>query len=59
MIEAPGDDFPDRIERWMSAAAPGSRAYRQNIPELLQYLMETYPLQAVELDELYPESQLC
>lgn len=58
-IDAPGDDFADRIERWLSAAAPAARQYEQNTSRVLQYLVENYPQQAIALEELYPELQLC
>lgn len=59
VIEAPGDDFANRIERWLSTAAPIRREYEQHISSVLQYLVENYPQQAIGLEELYPELQLC
>lgn len=59
IIDDLGDRFTEQVDAWICKPAPGSRGYRQNIPEVLQYLMETYPQQNIELDELYPELQIC
>lgn len=43
---------------WISASTNPSIEYRDNIPELLGYLMDNYPSQGVSLELLYPDLML-
>ncbi|ULQ51440.1 glycosyltransferase family protein [Flavihumibacter fluvii] len=52
------DQFPNRLLNWIALGKVVTKQYSNNIPEVLDYLMETYPKKGISLDLLYPEMML-
>lgn len=50
--------FHQHFLHWIETGSAVTRTYRNHIPEVLNYLMDTYPQDKVALDLLYPELML-
>jgi uncharacterized protein (TIGR00661 family) len=52
------EGFHQQILDWMETGATVTRTYRNHIPEVLNFLIDTYPQDKVALELLYPELML-
>ncbi|GAO42060.1 glycosyltransferase family protein [Flavihumibacter petaseus] len=58
VLQQVDDSFSNTFREWQQAPAQQKINYGNNIPELLQYAMDSYPQQKVSLEYLYPEMLL-
>ena len=50
--------FPTEFLKWIGAAQPVTVKYSNNIAQIMEYLMDTYPSKGVSLELLYPDLML-
>jgi uncharacterized protein (TIGR00661 family) len=59
VIHAIDENFGRKLMSWIALGKEVNKTYYNNIPQVLNYLMDTYPKKGVSLELLYPEMMLC